>query len=150
MNLFHGPESLYGNLGILSSSWRVKGTRVRFRKFSSSSVSPRNPSEGNSNAWTPRKPQTVKSQELRPLSGLREIFLVKVIIDWLNPQGAKPNHEVDRGTRRWVWGRKTGGRERKRGKVPPARHSCCPSSIPSQSGCLQGTAMRSEKLHTSL
>lgn len=122
MNLFQGPESLYGDPGILSSSLRVKGPRDRFRKFSSSSVSPRNPREGTSNAWDSQEIPDCQSQELRPLLGLREIFLVKVIIDWLNPQRVKPNHEVDiRGTRRWVQGRKAGGRERKQGNVPQAK-----------------------------
>lgn len=100
---FQGLENLYEAPGILISSKRVKRTRIRFRKSSSSSLSLRNPSEGISNAWDSQEIPDCQSQELRLLSGLRDIFLVKVIIDWLNPQRAKPNHEIHiRGTRRWV------------------------------------------------
>lgn len=90
----------------------MKGTRVRFRKFSSSSLSSRNPSEGISNAWDSQEIPDCQSQKLRLLSGLRDIFLVKVIIDRLNPQRARLNYEVHiKGTRRWVMGRKAGGKK---------------------------------------
>lgn len=93
MGLIHKNESASGVRkpfrapGILSFSRRMTRTRVRFRKFSSSSLSPRNPSEGISNAWDSQEIPDCQSQELRLLSGLREIFLVKVIRDWLNPRG---------------------------------------------------------------
>jgi len=63
----------------------VKRTRVRFRKFSSSSLGPRKPSEGISNAWDSREIPDYQSRELGLPLGLREIFLVKVILGWLNP-----------------------------------------------------------------
>lgn len=159
MNPFQGSESLYGAPRTMSSSPRVKGTGVRFRKFSSSSLSTRNPSEGISNAWDSQEIPDCQSQELWLLSGLREIFLVKVIIDWLNPQKAKPNHEVHiRGTRRWVKGKKQEGEKGTRatshrlnvshiGDQPSAPATRLRSL---QSGYLQGIAMRSGNLHTSL
>ena len=74
-------------------------------------LSPRNPSEGISNAWDFQEISDCQSQELRLLSGIRDIFLVKAIMDWLNPQGAKLNCEVHiRAARRWRKGRKAGGK----------------------------------------
>lgn len=67
------------------------------------------PSEGISNAWDFQEISDCQSQELRLLSGIRDIFLVKAIIDWLNLQGAKLNREVhSKATKRW---RKGGGRD---------------------------------------
>lgn len=68
-----------------------------------------NPSEGISNAWDFQEISDCQSQELRLLSGIRDIFLVKAIVDWLNLLGAKLNREVhSKATRRWRKGRKAG------------------------------------------
>lgn len=67
------------------------------------------PSEGISNAWDFQEISDCQSQELRLLSGIRDIFSVKAIVDWLNLQGAKLNHEVhSKATRRRRKGRKAG------------------------------------------
>lgn len=98
---FRGVDNLCGAPGIVISSGGEKGTRIRFGKFSSSPLSLRNPSEGISNAWDSQETPDCPSQALRLLSGLRDIFLVKVIIDCLDPWRAKPNHEAHLGgTRR--------------------------------------------------
>lgn len=73
-------------------------------------LSSRNPSEGISNAWDFQEISDCQTQELRLLSGIRDIFLVKAIMDWLNPQGARLNCEVHIRAARWRKGRKAGGK----------------------------------------
>lgn len=101
--------SLWGSRD-LDVCLRLTGTKVRFGKLISSSLSLGNPSEGISNAWDFQEISDCQSQELRLLSGIRDIFLVKAIIDWLNLQGAKLNREVhSKATKRWRKGRTAAG-----------------------------------------
>lgn len=116
-------------------------------------LSPRNPSEGISNAWDFQEIPDCQSQELRLLSGIRDIFLVKAIMDWLNPQGAKLNCEVHiRAARRWRKGRKAGGKGWEAVYQLNASHTPKETSplLHPLSGCPWGIAWSPASLGTSL